>query len=242
MKLIQANIWGGRLDKQIMDFLEAEQADIVCLQEAIDTKGDGMMSVTVSDIKQKIGYTHLFFSPVFSFNLMEKVAGFGNAILAKFPISKQNTIFTRLEYKEDFDFDIDDYNIRNLQHAVVEMNGKKVNVLNHHGHHVRSHKDGDAETLRQCKIIAQYVEQLDGPVILTGDFNLNPASESLEHINNILTNLSATHKLKTTRNQLTHKKEVCDYIFVSSDIKVTSFYASDELISDHMALVLDFDL
>jgi endonuclease/exonuclease/phosphatase (EEP) superfamily protein YafD len=83
---------------------------------------------------------------------------------------------------------------------------------------------------------------LSGPVILTGDFNLVPGSKSLEPLNKMLRNLSIEFRLSTTRNQLTHKNEVCDYIFVNDKVQVKQFEASDALISDHKALILDFEI
>lgn len=242
MKLVQANIWGGRLDKVIPTFLSREQADIVCLQETIDTNGDAALAMPVDKIAQAADFPHLFHSPVFSFGLMGRMAHFGNAILSKQPFVETDTIFTNLEYKADFDYDADDYNIRNLQHAIIKLDGTELHVLNHHGHHIPSHKDGDAETLRQMKQIAEYTKTLEGPVILCGDFNLAPHSESLELLNSILMNLSVGHHLKTTRTQFTHKTEVCDYIFVNDQVRVRSFHASDNIISDHTALVLEFTL
>lgn len=242
MKLIQANIWGGRLDSSVVNFLAKEKADIVCLQEAVEVEGSGLMSVTLTQIREGADYKEAFFSPTFSFNLMQKTAGLGNAILSNLPITLQETIFTRLQHIENFDFDNEDYNARNLQHTVIDVNGTPLNVLNHHGHHVPSHKNGDGETLRQCGMIADYVGKLAGHVILTGDFNLSPHSESLEQINAVLDNLSDRFGLTTTRTPLSPKTEVCDYIFVSPGVTVNNFYASDELISDHKALVLDFEL
>lgn len=242
VKLLQANIWGGRLANQLTDFLQAESADIVCLQEVVSTKGDALIFTTLEQMQEEAGFDHAFSSPVFDFSLMQKKASFGNAILSRQPFTRTETIFTRLEHKEDFDFDLHDYNIRNFQHATIDVDGKPLHLLNHHGHHVRQHKNGDEETMRQCKIIADYIAELDGPIILTGDFNLAPHSESLEQINRLLNNLSAEHRLPTTRTPLTNKTEVCDYIFVSKEVKVNDFRASDEIISDHKALILDFDL
>ena len=242
MKLIQANIWGGRLDKQLNRFFREQNPDIICLQEAVDAQGDGAMSITITKLTKDTSYNHVFFSPVFSFNLMQKVADFGNAIVSTKAPDEKHTVFTGLEYKQNFDFDSDSGNIRNLQHAAYTYNGKKLHILNHHGHHIDQHKNGDAETMRQCSLIADYIKKLDGAVILTGDFNLAPHSESLEIINKILTNLSVSHRLKTTRNQLTYKTEVCDYIFVNELVEVKNFTASDELIADHKALILDFEL
>ena len=172
---------------------------------------------------------------------MAKEAHFGNTILSRLPLLDTETTFTHLHHKANFDLDDDDYNVRNLQHASVIIGGRKLHILNHHGHHIPSHKDGDQETERQCSIIAKKVSELDGPVILTGDFNLAPHSKSLEQINQVLQNLSIEAGLQTTRTQLTHKKEVCDYIFVNNDVHVQSFRALDDLVSDHQALVLEFD-
>lgn len=242
MKLLQANIWGGRLQNQFIHILEKEQADFICLQEAVSTNGDALILANLKDVEKRVGYEHSFFSPVFDFNLMQKTAGFGNAILSRQPFKSTEAVFTRLEHKENFDFDSDDYNIRNFQHASVEVNGKTLHILNHHGHHIHQHKNGDAETMRQCGVIVDYIKSLDGEVILTGDFNLAPHSESLEQINQVLKNLSIEYKLETTRNQLTSKTEVCDYIFVSPGIQVQNFFASDYLFSDHKGLILEFEL
>jgi endonuclease/exonuclease/phosphatase family metal-dependent hydrolase len=242
MKLLQLNEWGGRLENQVLNLLRKESADFVCLQEAVDAPGDAALSIPTHKLKTGAEYPHEFSSPVFSFHLMNKKATFGNTILSRLPFADTQTIFTNLAYKEDFDFDSDDYNIRNLQHALFEISGKQLHILNHHGHHVHQHKNGDAETLRQMNQIAEYIKTLDGPVILSGDFNLAPLSESIEVINKLLRNLSLENKLETTRTFLTGKKEVCDYIFVSDEVKVKSFAALEDLASDHKALVLEFDI
>jgi len=242
VRLIQLNAWGGRLEHQVADLLTQEAATFVCLQEIISTKGNGALAIPLEKLQVKLGAANAYMSPAFSFNLMNKKASFGNAILSEFPFTVQKTIFTNLEYKDDFDFDSDDYNIRNLQHVQVRIGSKTLHILNHHGHHVRQHKNGDEQTLRQMEQIAAYLEQLVGPVILAGDFNLAPHSESLEVLNARLRNLSVEYKLQTTRTELTVKKEVCDYLFVSEAVKVSTFRASDKLASDHQALILDFEI
>jgi len=211
MKLLQLNVWGGRLEKQILELLESEQPDIVCFQEAIDVKGGNTgFFLAIDDIPRELGLNNIFFSASFTFDFMRRKLGFGNCILSKFPILKKETIFTNLEHISNFDFMNDTYNVRNLQHVVINTAKGKLNVLDHHGYHVPNHKNGDSVTMRQCKIIADYVSKLEGSVILTGDFNLSPNSPSIEQINKVLTNLSVKTKLKTTRTELTHKTEGCE--------------------------------
>ncbi len=243
MKLIQLNIWAGRLEKQIAGFLEEQQPDIACLQEAISIKGNGAIFVGFEALQQCWRKpTHAFHTPMFSFKFMNRIASFGNGIISTLPFTDQEALYTNLEPKEAFDFDMPDYNVRNLQHVRLDIDGKKLHILNHHGHHIPEHKNGDESTMRQMRQIRDYINKLDGSIILTGDFNLSPHSKSLQLINRKLDNLSVKYKLETTRNELTHKKEVCDYIFVNDQVKVKNFVASDALISDHKALILEFDI
>jgi endonuclease/exonuclease/phosphatase family metal-dependent hydrolase len=244
MKLLQLNMWGGRLENPILNLVKIVNPDILCLQEAIDIKGGRTaMCVCVEEVKAAIGADYVFMSPVFSFNLMKRRADFGNCIISRYPIKNTETIFTGKQYVEDFDFLNQNADMRNLQHAVIELpDNTNLHILNHHGHHIHQHKNGDAETLRQCRMIANEILKLRGKIILSGDFNLAPHSESLEQINILLANLSIKARLKTTRTKLTHKTEVCDYIFVNDAIKVKSFNSLGEIVSDHKALVLDFEL
>lgn len=243
MRLLQLNVWGGRLEPQVGDLLDAERPDIVCLQEAISfgSQGTGLF-ITIEDIQSRFKLPYLSFGPVFSFAYMKGTARFGNCILSKYPIKKTEIVFTYLEHKEDFMWGEDSSNIRNFVHGVVDIHGKPLNILTHHGYWVREHKNGTPETLEQTAQIAEYVRQLEGPVVLTGDFNLTPHSQSIEQINAVLENLTLTHELKTTRTGLTSKTEACDFIFVNGQINVKRFAALDKVASDHKALVLDFGL
>jgi endonuclease/exonuclease/phosphatase family metal-dependent hydrolase len=241
MKLLQLNVWGGRLEKQIFGLINQEKPDIICLQEAISIGGgsNGGWFLTVDEIKRDFDM-NLAYAPVINFSFMRRKAEFGNAILSSMPFQSTDTLFTRFEYKENFDYDSDDYNVRNLLHVTLKDGDEKLHVLTHHGHHVHSHKNGDAESLRQCAQIVDYIKKLSGKIVLTGDFNLSPHSESLEIINSHLTNLAIKADLRTTRTQLTHKKEVCDYIFINDKVKVESFKALDDVVSDHKALMMTF--
>lgn len=240
MKILQLNIWGGKLGKQVVDLLNREDADVVCLQEAIEMPGSSSFLIEdLDEIKSKTGYQHCYFSPQFGYKLMKRQAKSGLATLSKVPLLETHTLFTRLEYIDDFDIQDTDYNIRSLQHVVIQHRGENLHILNHHGHHVPNHKNGDEETLRQCKVIVEYMQKLKGQIVLCGDFNLTPESESLEQINKILINHAKERGIITTRTPLTHKTEVCDYIFTSPDIEVTNFQVLDDIASDHKALTIE---
>jgi endonuclease/exonuclease/phosphatase family metal-dependent hydrolase len=174
---------------------------------------------------------------------MGKEAEFGNAIISNLTLSEKQTHFTNLEYKKHMSINEDDYNVRNFQHVVLnDQDGKSFHIINHHGYHIPGHKRGNDFTLKACQQIVDYATQLDGPVIITGDFNLEPDSESIELINDRFRNLTKEYSLQTTRTDLTHKSEACDYIFVNGLVDVKDFYASDIVASDHQGLVLEFEV
>ena len=242
MKILQLNIWGGKLGKQIIELIEREKPDVICFQEVVVIPGNENLFISsLEEITKMTGYTHSFFSPSFAFKLMNRRAEWGNAIVSNMPFITSNSQFTRGEFKDDFDILDGDYNMRNLQHVELERDGKKLHVLNHHGHHIHQHKMGDAETLRQCEMIVEYISKLEGDVVLAGDFNLAPESESLGKLNAILVNHAMESGVTTTRTPLTHKTEVCDYIFTSKELKTAGFKVLPDLVSDHAALVIEVE-
>jgi len=244
MKILQLNIWGGRLHRQIIRLIEKEQPDILCLQEVVRLPGQEAVFIsTLEELQDELQFKYVFFAPLFSFNYMNRTAELGNCIMSKHPIRSEYTEFTNLAYTENLDFtETDDYNVRNFQHAVIEILDNLFHVINHHGHHLREHKNGDESTMRQTTRIAAYIEGLVGPKILCGDFNLKPESTSLEPINSLLINHVKETEVISTRTPLTHKTEACDYIFTSDDIVVKRFEVLDDIASDHKALVIECEL
>lgn len=246
MKLIQLNIWFGKLMKHnVLPFLKRENPDILCLQEACSSAGNKTPFFQgIEAIQETVDLPHVYHSPVMGWEFMGNKVDFGNAIMSRVPLENPKTILTCKPYKPDFSFNTDSFNdFRNFQHVVANINRKKVNIVNHHGHVVGTTRNGDAETNRQMGIISDYIDTLSGPIIFTGDLNLAPEAMSLERLNKSLTNLCIKHNPPTTRNFTAwNAEEVCDYIFVSDDIKVESFRVYDDIISDHQALGMEFNV
>jgi endonuclease/exonuclease/phosphatase family metal-dependent hydrolase len=243
MKLIQLNIWYGKLVGNVLRFLQREQPDILCLQEMCSSPdGRTMMFDTMQELQKEFSYPHVYFSPVFSFQCMGLGVRYGNAILSRAAFKSAQTVFTRHEYMENYRDGVDEDNIRNFQHAAVDTGGGILHILNHHGHWAIP-KGSNAETDRQLGILADYAARLDGPVIVTGDMNLAPQERSLRQLGRAgLVDLCTRHGIKTTRNILAWKQdEVSDYIFVNDKVKVKDFRVYEDLISDHAALGLEFE-
>lgn len=243
MKLLQLNAWSARLDGRIRRLLETEQAQFVTLQEMIQSNFDNGFFVGIDEIAERTGYENKYFSPVYDFRFMRSKLEFGNAIMSSLPFDEKDTVFTNLEFTTDFSFEDHDYNIRNFQHVRICLeSGANLHLINHHGYHINAHKNGNDITLRACQQIVDYAKRLDGPVIIAGDFNLIPESESIREISRNFRNLTEEYGLSTTRTTLTSKTEPCDFIFVSDEVLVNDFYVSDIEASDHVGLILDFDV
>lgn len=244
MKLIQLNTWSCKLSTEIVRLFNTERPDFTCLQEVVSADFDGKILDTINQVTDEYSFNDYYYTPLVEFGFMHHRAKRGNMITSQFPIVESFEVWTHGKYVEDFDYiDSGGYNAaRNIAHAKVETPQGIVNILTLHGYHIKEHKNGDEETLHACRELIELASSFDGPVIITGDFNLAPESESIQQINRYFRNLSIENNLSTTRNYLTQKTEVCDYIFVNNKIKVNNFYMSDITASDHNALVLDFDL
>lgn len=240
MKLLQLNTWSLHLAPAIVQLLDREDPDILCLQEVVSTESGRKMLGSIQEVLAAHEFEYYYFSPLVRFTYMHHAAERGNMILSKYPITFAHEFWTAGELQTDFTKDISYDAARNVVHAQVETPAGLLHVLTTHGYHIREHKQGDEHTLAACKRMGEYIDTLEGPVVLTGDFNLVPESESMQVLNAKLHNLTLEHKVKTTRNHLTTKTEPCDYI-LTRDLKARSFAVLDDIVSDHLALMLEFD-
>lgn len=243
MKLIQSNIWGGKLKFQLTDYFAEQQPDILCMQEVNDLKGyEAYLFATFDELQKAGGFNYSEMAAVYSQHYMNRTMQYGNAILSRLPLNGYAVSFTEGEFTPYYDNTEHGLHARNFQHATFDSSGTPLHVINYHGAYVKGSKVGNADTERHMQQIADYVQQLVGPVIVCGDFNVTPDSKTVAILGRILRNLATEYKLTNTYTQLSHHNLVCDYIFVSEEVKVQSFAMSNALISDHAALVLEFSV
>ena len=73
-----------------------------------------------------------------------------------------------------------------------------------------------------------------------------PNTDSIKMLNNKLTNLIDKYNIKSTRpnfdDGLDKVNMVCDYIFVNDKVIVKNLMVIESNISDHLPLLLDFDI
>lgn len=238
MKLIQLNIWYGRLILNAVRFLQQAPPDILCLQEVLSNADiHGLGFNNLQKLQKDLGYDHVFYAPTVDFATAGTTTYFGNAILSKKPIEAVKTVFTYGSYRSNFTFKSGDEQPWNFQHGIIDG----THIINHHGFWFDGDKVGNDETQRQMDMVADYIAGLSGPVIYTGDLNLWPQAASLRRIQNSMRDLVAEYGFTTTRNFTSFKPvEICDYIFVNDQVTVKDFKVHDDVVSDHNMLELEY--
>ena len=171
----------------------------------------------------------------------------GNEITSKFPIISA----TNEHYYKHYSYELDwtnwrrDDEPRSVIIAELDVEGKKLQILNLHGIWSEN-KKGNEKAVEQCKYVLKAAKRKNIPTIIAGDFNLLPETKGIKLISKEFRNLINEFNIKSTRpnfNDGTDKGgDVVDYIFVNDKIKVNDFKVIETQISDHLPLILDFDI
>jgi endonuclease/exonuclease/phosphatase family metal-dependent hydrolase len=239
MRMIFLNSWFAKTGEPYFDFIksEAPKTDIFCFME---------------------------YSPEL-FDQVSKILTDFNGILEKgnylkiFNIYDCQAIFARKEIKVVSSGRLDIYkNTENdtgcALYTVIEVNGKILHLMNVHGKSRPGDKNDTEERLKQSKIIIDFFKNKECSKIIGGDFNLNPDTKSVKMFEEVgYRNLIREFNIENTRNntcweqfkedvKINGKQHFADYCFVSADVRVKSFEVPYNEVSDHLPLILDFEL
>jgi endonuclease/exonuclease/phosphatase family metal-dependent hydrolase len=262
MQLLSLNI-GIKMKNtpQVVQFLQQYQADFIALQE-VGRHLEASVAPSFrsqQDIHQalKPTYPYNFFGPQWLSSVInlpgkpdhnfEGHIEQGLELLSAHPITAATNEFYYKHYEYMLDWSAwkaDDHG-RSVQVMSVDVAGKPLQILNLHGIWNQD-RQGDARTLAQCTYVVQAAKRNNIPTIIVGDFNLSPDSPSIQYMNKHFRNLITEYSIKTTRPDFNDGIDVgnniVDYIFVSDSIAVHNFAVVQTDISDHLPLVLDFDI
>ncbi|MFZ1249188.1 MAG: endonuclease/exonuclease/phosphatase family protein [Candidatus Saccharimonadales bacterium] len=246
MKLLQLNIWMGRLSRQILPLIEREKPDIITAQEVFSTAQPIRFPDATFDIFERMmtagHFADGYFSPTFNLTVAKQSVGFGNAILSKFPILKRETSFTHGQFQPDMTVADFEPNTRNFQLVTIKTPLGQVHVCNHHGYW-EARPEGSAKTYEAMQIVATALRRVEGPLLFAGDLNINPNAETMGLFGSFLKNQTATHGITNTLSPLGKVQNVaCDHILTNEQVTVQGFRVLDEIVSDHKALVVEFEI
>ncbi|MBQ3420895.1 MAG: endonuclease/exonuclease/phosphatase family protein [Romboutsia sp.] len=214
IKVVSYNIHSG-LNKDmfptlfdIIDFLRMSDADIICLQEVNESAKVGFQ---VSSLKEELNmYSH------FGANVVNLGSNYGLVTYSKYPIKSEKHIYLKSDNEQ-----------RGLLHTVVDVDGKKLNIINVHLGVKQEERDV------QLKEVMSYAKSLEPEeYIIVGDFNegnlsldgtnIKDSAEEMEK-DNILTFASGLYRI--------------DYILVSQKIEVLDYDVLIKNMSDHFPII-----
>ena len=249
MKLISLNLWGGRAGMPgLLEFLKKHQdVDIFCFQEMWHG-GEGrdvFGALDVDDVEfqlcqkiQEVLPDHIsYFRPIY-FDF------YGLTIFVKknIRVLSDGEFFVYREKGWFSKENIADH-ARSIQYINIDTEKGPRTIVNFHGLWNGKGKDDTEDRLLQSENIVQFLKEVKDPLILCGDFNLVPESESILKLERFgLRNLIRENDVTSTRTSLYSKPiRFTDYTFVSEGVVVEKFQVLPDEVSDHSAMYLDFE-
>jgi endonuclease/exonuclease/phosphatase family metal-dependent hydrolase len=254
MKLISLNVWGGKLFEDLMKFIEDESrnTDIFVFQEMFHTNSDlkwsnGSRANLHFELSQKLQGFKSYFAPAQDgfdiegsddFNL-----SYGLSLFVKSGINPESYKGDFFVYgiRNDRNSGDNSTNPRNLQYVNFKLGGRDCTVAHFHGLWNGKGKTDTEERLDQSKKVRHRLDKMSGDLILCGDFNLKPETESLAILGKEMNNLITKYGITDTRSSHYLKMgRYGDYMLKSPGIKVEKFEVLKIDVSDHLPLVLEF--
>ena len=240
IKFLTLNIlWGGFLSDSILDFIVKEDPDICTFQEV-------KQNDLIDKIKNNTRLTHSKFSTFYIHAEGQSKSPIGNMTLSNFNFKGDKTLFFNRQKSVNEIYtrttvDSDPTIVpRGIQHTQIMVSDKMLNIFNVHGIWGHDGLDSDLR-LKMSDIIIKMIKDKEN-IILAGDFNMFPNTQSINKIEKYLKNvfkneLTTTFNVKRKTNPGNWSSSVVDMLFVSPNIKVLDHYCPQVDVSDHLPLV-----
>ena len=228
LKIVSWNIWCYGYFKKIADFLKKADADIICLQEVIESAKEENISTFLANL----GYKHIYADSM-QITKDGKNVFMGNATYSKYPILSSKVHVLSKEDK------------RIALEANIQIGESILHIFNTHLTH--EHLMPSSKRATQVDNLIKVLPK--EKVLVMGDFNTTQVSREIKKLSKILNNSDKT--FAPTWSVYPQGCEGCkpqkvehrlDYIFASHDIKVKSAKVDYNEGSDHLPVSIDVEL
>jgi len=187
LKVIQLNLWHGTYLREAAAFLKRENPDIILLQEvAIGAENRAPdIKNQFEFLKHELGMDGVF-APSHALT-NDAQSQLGNAVLTKERIISTHTLWLRPFAKIPLEIEKRDIPAmpRNALDCTIELKETELHAISVHSAWTQKPVD-TPEKIRQAKLLAEYIKQLEGqPFILGGDFNMPPGSKTIDIISSV---------------------------------------------------------
>ena len=200
-----------------VEAIQACNADIIGLQEMRGQGEHPDYAAQVQILAERLGY-HYYFAKAIDFN---GVNPYGNGLLSRYPIfSAKTVLIPDPEVKVYSGY----YETRCILKAKIDVPGGLNIIATHFG------LNPDEQVSAVQTIIANLPEERG---VLMGDFNLRPNDRILKPIQNRLFDTAALFTEEKLSFPSDNPNRKIDYIFTTSDLKVTAADIPALVVSDH---------
>lgn len=242
MKIVDLNIWGGRVFEPLLSFLKHNSdVDVFCFQEVFDNGQTQRppMAGSHMDIFNQISKVLSNHNGSFCCE-QENEEGIA-MFIRKDLTTKDKGCLTIHKWKDEIEADGGTIS-RVLQWASVKKENRNYTISHFHGVWQRSGKGDTPERIKQSEKIKSFLNSVSEPKIICGDLNLAPNTKSMEIIKKGMKELITENNIQNTRSSLYLKESKhADYMFISKDIKAKDFRVLSDIVSDHLPLYLEFN-
>jgi endonuclease/exonuclease/phosphatase family metal-dependent hydrolase len=252
MRIITLNTWGGRALHPLMHFFKkrAAETDVFCLQEIFEADQAALDERhpdehVRGDLFRKISAELPDFEGAFA-------AFDDNPLRQSLAIFVRRTVPVRtitdfVVYTPETPHEQGSRVIssRKLQCLTVDHGGKELLIANFHGLWNGGPKTDTPERLEQSRRVKESLKKHAGPIVLCGDFNLLPETESLAILSQGMRELVTEMKVPKTRTSLYRhydnpdEPNFADYMLTTPDLEVKRFEVLPDIVSDHSPLLLE---
>ena len=261
MKLICLNIQGGTLHEPLLKFVERHSADtdVFCFQEVFDTTipapppiARGARATIYRDIMRIL--------VDFEGRFMPTMEGWDYDKPVSFPLWQGSAIFVRKTIPvtaAGAEAILKGYNAagqsiwstmpRILQYADIASPNGPLTVAHLHGLLDNGKKWDTPARTAQFEAVRDFLAAISHAKVFCGDLNVRPGTEGIRIFEQTgMRNLIKEFGVTLTRNHhypgvALYNDTVSDYLFVSPEIRVKTFEVLPDVVSDHLALAVEFE-
>lgn len=256
MRIISLNTWGGRAGKEkLLSFFKTHaETDIFCLQEiwsapyehleghlagGLEIDNEQIMVYGLQEISAALPEHMAFFRPHHGDHY-----GLMMLVRKTLSITEEGEMFVYKHKGYVAEGDVGNH-ARNIQYVTIKTPTGPITVINFHGLWTGSGegkgKSDSPARLEQSANILRFMEKLQNPFVLCGDFNLLPDTESIRKFEDAgLRNLIKEFNVTSTRTSYYEKPvKFADYAFVSEGISLKDFRILPDEVSDHAPMLIE---
>jgi endonuclease/exonuclease/phosphatase family metal-dependent hydrolase len=260
VQVICLNTWGGRAFDAIAGFVgqHADATDAFCFQEvfasAAPVPSDGPRRYALlRDLAELLPGFRAYFTPIerragTSMDPAGIEAGLATFVRERVVVAEHGHVPLIPHTRALAGPAWETTGYRPLQYVRLALDGGSLVLGNLHGTAEPGSKLDTPERLEQSARVLEFLRAQAGEVVLCGDFNLLPETASISMLERRYRNLVREYRIATTRSRLNpyfgtpQEQQHADYAFVSAGISVHDFRVPDVAISDHLPLILSFDV